>query len=92
MYCLAKTATTLISPNNVLSYIQNHTITKNILSNFAIPIQATLDISNYFTNSAGICVYSSCDIVDSSGYLISWITGSSLIGNKCSFSILINVT
>ncbi len=53
----------------------------------ANPISVTLDIANYFTCPTGVCTYISCDIVDSSGNSISWITGASLSGNSCTFSV-----
>ncbi len=51
------------------------------------PISVTLDIANYFSCPTGVCTYNSCDIVDSSGISISWITGASLSGNSCTFSV-----
>ena len=63
---------------------------KNIASsNLVNPTQITFDIINYFDTPTGVCSYQSCDIVDSSGNTISWITGASLSGNTCTFSVSI---
>ena len=51
------------------------------------PTSVTLEIPNYFTCPTGVCTYISCDIVNSSGNSISWITGASFSGNSCTFSV-----
>jgi hypothetical protein len=56
-------------------------------SAIANPTSVTFDIENFFTCPTGVCTYISCDIVDSSGNSISWITGVSLSGNSCTFSV-----
>ena len=46
-----------------------------------------LDITNYFTSTSGVCTYTQCNIIDSSGNSISWLTGATLAGNICSFNV-----
>ena len=58
-------------------------------NSLANPTYVALDITNYFDTPTGVCSYQSCDIVDSSGNTISWITGASLSGNTCTFSVSI---
>ena len=61
---------------------------KNTASNSLVnPTSVVLDIANYFDNPAGACTYTSCDIIDGSGNPINWITGASLSGNSCTFSV-----
>ena len=47
----------------------------------------SLDITNYFTNPTGVCTYTQCSICDINGNPISWLTGSTLSGNICSFNV-----
>ena len=47
----------------------------------------SLDITNYFTNPTGVCTYTQCSISDINGNPISWLTGSTLSGNICSFNV-----
>ena len=61
---------------------------KNTASNYLVnPTSVTLDITDYFDSPIGVCTYTSCDIVDASDNLINWITGASLSGSSCTFSV-----
>ena len=54
------------------------------------PTSVVLDITNYFDNPTGVCTYTSCDIIDDSGNIINWITGTSLSVNSLTFSVSIS--
>ena len=63
---------------------------KNSASNGLVnPVSLVLDITNYFDNPAGVCTYTSCDILDGSGNSINWIT-KPLTGISCTFSVSIS--
>ena len=47
----------------------------------------SLDVTNYFTNPAGVCTYTQCSIVDFNSNPISWLTGANLLVNICTFNV-----
>jgi hypothetical protein len=51
-------------------------------------LPTSVDITQYFTDSAtNPCSYTSCNIVDNTETLVSWISEASLVGNICSFKV-----
>jgi hypothetical protein len=60
----------------------------NTASNSLVnPALGSVEVTNYFDNPYGVCTYTSCEIIDGSENTINWITGASLTGNSCTFSV-----
>ncbi len=81
MKCITRTALTITSTNTGFTKYTNAAGVSSM----------SLDITNYFDTPTGVCTYTQCSVVDSSGYSISWLTGGSLSGNICSFNIITSV-
>jgi hypothetical protein len=63
--CLAKSAKTILSPNNALNFIKKPTQLNAASSSLTDPTLITLDITDYFDSPTEVCAYTSCGFFDS---------------------------
>ena len=69
----------IVPPDNSLKYVQ--------LTDTDISEDISLQVEKYFLFIQNLKIYNKCKLVDETGNEIPWLSGFTLTGNACSFSV-----
>ena len=69
----------IVPPYNALQYVK--------LTDSNVSEDSSLQIATYFLFIPNLKIYTKCQIVDESGNEIPWLSGFTLTGNTCNFSV-----